>query len=214
MPVWFVRVLLPIIAAGFLHNGALADTSGQIRLADLTAHATVTGLIDNSAFLPSTAAQPAHRDFTGSIALGEVLMGTDPALFTSTEVLGKNPQVFPAVTLAFYTAGGDLVPVDREVIRAGSTAAGTSYWDMIVQPGRVWSEPQDGEWSRAAFPFALVHSIEGESHNGVATFLYREGPSRTCVSKSSSRQHPTMLKTISPLGAFHPQALFPAASKT
>ena len=176
MPVWSVRVLLTsIAAAGFVNTGALADTSDQIRLADLIEHAAVTGLIDNSAFLPSAAAQPAHRDFTGSIALGEVLMGTDPAVFTSTDVFGKNPQVFPAVTLAFFTADGDLVPVDRDVIRAGSTAAGISYWDMIVQPGRVWSEPQDGEWSRAAFPFALVHSIEGESHNGVATFLYRKG---------------------------------------
>ncbi|MCU0905744.1 MAG: serine hydrolase, partial [Tabrizicola sp.] len=52
------------------------------------------------------------------------------------------------------------------------TPEGTSYWDVIVQPGRVWSEPEDGAWSRASFPFALVHSIEGESHNGVATFLY------------------------------------------
>lgn len=33
----------------------------------------------------------------------------------------------------------------------------------------------DGDWSRAAFPFALVNSIEGETHNGVATFLYRSG---------------------------------------
>ena len=31
---------------------------------------------------------------------------------------------------------------------------------------RVWSEPADGGWSRAAFPFALVNSLEGETHNG------------------------------------------------
>ncbi len=43
----------------------------------------------------------------------------------------------------------------------------------MIQPGRVWSEPGDGGWSRAAFPFALVNSIEGETHNGLALFLYR-----------------------------------------
>jgi hypothetical protein len=37
----------------------------------------------------------------------------------------------------------------------------------------VWSEPADGGWSRAAFPFALVNAIEGETHNGLALFLYR-----------------------------------------
>jgi hypothetical protein len=30
-------------------------------------------------------------------------MGTDPAVFAATDVLGKNPQIFPAVTLAFFT---------------------------------------------------------------------------------------------------------------
>jgi hypothetical protein len=160
--------------SGAMSTGALADTSGRISLADLTGQEAVLGLIDNAAFLPGDGAQSAHHDFTGSIAFGEAEMGTDPAVFAAAEVMGKNPQIFPAVTLAFFTWDGDLVPVARDVIRSGSTPDGASYWDVIVQPGRVWSEPQDGEWSRASFPFALVHSIEGESHNGVATFLYSD----------------------------------------
>ena len=59
------------------------------------------------------------------------------------------------------------------MIRAGTGPDGRSYWDIIVQPGRVWSDPADGGWSRASFPFSLMHSIEGETHNGVATFLYK-----------------------------------------
>ena len=169
------RVLMSVMAvSGAMSTGALADTSGRISLADLTGQEAVLGLIDNAAFLPGDGAQSAHHDFTGSIAFGEAEMGTDPAVFAAAEVMGKNPQIFPAVTLAFFTRDGDLVPVARDVIRSGSTPDGASYWDVIVQPGRVWSEPQDGEWSRASFPFALVHSIEGESHNGVATFLYSD----------------------------------------
>ena len=61
------------------------------------------------------------------------------------------------------------------MIRYGSNDQGRSYWDIIVQPGRVWSQPDDGGWSRAGFPFALVNSIEGETHNGLATFLYKDG---------------------------------------
>ncbi|MEY3309517.1 MAG: hypothetical protein RLZZ413_3555, partial [Pseudomonadota bacterium] len=169
-----LSLVATMAVAGFLASGALAETSGRLTLADLAGNEVMPTLIDNAAFLPGTDAQPARHDFTGRLVLGEVEMGTDPAVFAATEVMGKNPRVFPALTLAFYTKNGDLVPVRRDVIRAGSTPQGTSYWDVIVQPGRVWSQPEDGEWSRASFPFALVHSIEGESHNGVATFLYSE----------------------------------------
>ena len=71
--------------------------------------------------------------------------------------------------------GRDLVPVTQDLIRAGSQPGTRSYWDLIVQAGRVWSEPGDGGWSRASFPFSLVHTLEGETHNGLATFLYRDG---------------------------------------
>lgn len=130
------------------------------------------GLTDNRWFMPSDDAVEAKHDFLGTIVLEEVEMGTEPAQFSTTDVLGKNPRIFPAVEIAFFTHGKDLVPVSRDVIRYGSTDKGRSYWDVIVQPGRVWSEPGDGGWSRASFPFALVHSIEGETHNGIATFLY------------------------------------------
>lgn len=132
------------------------------------------GLTDNRWFMPSDDAVEARHDFLGTIVLEEVEMGTEPAQFSTTEVLGKNPKIFPAVEIAFFTHGSDLVPVSRDVIRYGSTDKGRSYWDVIVQPGRVWSEPGDGGWSRASFPFALVHSIEGETHNGIATFLYND----------------------------------------
>ncbi|TXH36363.1 MAG: hypothetical protein E6Q98_11770 [Rhodospirillaceae bacterium] len=134
-----------------------------------------TGLAENYWFLPGADAKPALQDFTGTLVLQEAEMGTNPAKFTSRKVLGKDPKIFPAVRLSFFTYKGDLVPVTQDVIRAGSTPAGHSFWDIIVQPGQVWSEPGDGGWSRAAFPFSLVHSVEGETHNGIATFLYRGG---------------------------------------
>jgi hypothetical protein len=132
------------------------------------------GLSDNEAFMPSDDAVKAKYEFLGTLVLEEVEMGTEPAQFSSMEVLGKNPKIFPAIEIAFFTRKDDLVPVSRDVIRYGSTDKGRSYWDVIVQPGRVWSEAGDEGWSRASFPFALVHSIEGETHNGLATFLYND----------------------------------------
>ncbi len=161
--------------AGLLTVGAMvARAAEQITQQQLLGTELVTGLTDNSAFLSSPQAGPAKHDFTGSLKLDEAGMETEPAAFKLSEVMGKNPKIFPAVSLSFFAANGDLVPVERDVIRAGSSAEGTGYWDMIVQPGRVWSEPGDGEWSRASFPFSLMHSIEGETHHGVATFLYND----------------------------------------
>ena len=116
-----------------------------------------------------------HAPFLGTLQLTETEMTTLPAVLSPPSVLGRNPKLFPGVTLSFFTDKGDLVPFTQDVIRYGSGARGRSYWDIIVQPGRVWSQPDDSGWSRAGFPFALVNSIEGETHNGLATFLYKDG---------------------------------------
>jgi CubicO group peptidase (beta-lactamase class C family) len=151
-----------------------AQTADRIPLEQLLGTAEPSGLINNAAFLAAGRAHPARYDFVGTLQLSEITMGTTPPAFKVPKVMGKDPKVFPGAKLSFFTQNGDLVPVDREVIRVGSTPDGASYWDMIVQPGRVWSEPGDGKWSRASFPFSLVHSIEGETHNGVATFLFTD----------------------------------------
>jgi hypothetical protein len=46
---------------------------------------------------------------------------------------------------------------------------------VIPQFGRVWREPTDSGWSRAAFPLMLVNDTENHAHQGLATFLYRDG---------------------------------------
>jgi len=121
------------------------------------------------------AAAKAHEAFDGTLKFSETPLLTDPAKFKKDSVLGKNPQVFPAVSLSFVTEGDDLIPSTQDVIRNGTLAAGHSFWDIIVQPGKTWSEASDDGWSRASFPFSLVNSIEGETHNGVAMFLYKAG---------------------------------------
>jgi CubicO group peptidase (beta-lactamase class C family) len=139
----------------------------------LTGGAEPTALLDNSRFVPAAEAAPAHEPFEGTVQLAEIEMRTEPASFKSRDVLGKDPKIFPAVSLSSFTEGDDLVPVTQDVIRYGSTPTGRSFWDIIVQPGKVWSDTGDDGWSRASFPFSLVHSIEGETHNGVALFAYR-----------------------------------------
>lgn len=170
-----LRILLTAFLAVtlFWTHPANADTSRQMLRGDeLRAVITPAGLVDNRWFMPVEGAGVAKHYFTGTLVLQELEMGTDPATFSSREVLGKDPKFFPAMSIAFFTDNGDLVPVSQDVIRYGSTKEGRSYWDVIVQPGRVWSESGDGGWSRASFPFALLHLIDGETHIGLATFLY------------------------------------------
>ncbi len=164
-------VLVLLTAAA---TGAPAEVR-TLRAGDFATTATGVGIVDNRAFVPSARALPAHEPFHGTLRLGEQRMTTVPADLGFHQMLGKDPQFFPRIDLAFTTVDGDLVPATEEVIRSGSLAGGRSYWDLIVQSGQVWSEPDDGGWSRAAFPFSLVHSQEGETHNGLATFRYRRG---------------------------------------
>ena len=147
----------------------------RIGAAELLSPAWSGEITSNTAFTPAADAATAHQPFLGTLRLSETAMSTQPAAIAPPAVLGRNPRLFPGVALSFFTDHGDLVPFTQDVIRYGSGKQGHSYWDIIVQPGRVWSQPDDGGWSRAGFPFALVNSIEGETHNGLATFLYKDG---------------------------------------
>lgn len=147
----------------------------RIDATELLSPAWSGGVIPNTAFTPGVDAAEARAPFLGTLRLTETEMITEPAAFAPRSVLGRDPKLFPGVAISFFTDKGDLVPFTQDVIRYGSSHVGRSYWDIIVQPGRVWSLPADGGWSRAGFPFALVNSIEGETHNGLATFLYKDG---------------------------------------
>jgi hypothetical protein len=152
-----------------------AVSMASISLGDLQESRWSGPLTENSAFAPAANAAAAHAPFVGTLSLTETMMTTLPPTFKSVTVLGREPQLFPAVNLTFITVGQDLVPVSQELISAGSSGRRRSYWDLIVQPGAVWSTPEDHGWSRGGFPFALVNSREGETHNGLATFAYKDG---------------------------------------
>ncbi len=160
-----------VLWAGFAH----AADRVELTISELTGDQQPTKLVRNEAFLPPENAQAALAPFNGTLTLSETVMATEPAKLKNDNILGKNPAVFPAAVLSFVTSDGDLVPANQDILRYGSTPDGKSYWDIIVQAGKVWSEPGDDGWSRASFPFSLMHSIEGETHNGVALFLYKDG---------------------------------------
>src|SRR5262249_28166107 len=157
---------------GVLLCGALPALSSRpaqavgerIEAAELHAEHRSGGVIDNRAFTPGAGAAPPIEPFLGTLELTEATMRSKPDKIAPVPVLGRDPQLLPGVPLSFFTDGEDLVPFTQDVLRYASAGLGKSFWDVLVQPGRVWSDPRDGGWSRAAFPFALVNSIEGETH--------------------------------------------------
>jgi hypothetical protein len=172
-------LVLCLLTWGAAHCATTTTTASaatqRISAVELLSPAGSGKVIANSAFTPGSDAAREHEPFLGALQLTETEMTAEPAVFSPPSVLGRDPKLFPGVAISFFTNKGDLVPFTEDVIRYGSINRGRSYWDIIVQPGRVWSQPDDGGWSRAAFPFALVNSIEGETHNGLATFLYKQG---------------------------------------
>ncbi len=131
--------------------------------------------LDNAAFYPGESALQAP-EFCGTLRIAQASMHTAPEL---AEPLpdGRDARLFPGVSLLFFTLGDILVPAQRGSIVAESAPGGIpSYWSVIPQFGRVWREPGEGSgWSRAAFPLMLVNDTENHAHQGLATFLYRQG---------------------------------------
>ncbi len=122
----------------------------------MAAGASPEGPIHNDYFMPLGEPAPALHDLSGVIGF----IGSD-------FLVGEGG--FPSFWAAFITVDDYLVPVDRDILL---TASGD--WDIILSPGRVWSEPGDGGWSRASLPFTLVGRKWNVSRNGLATFLYND----------------------------------------
>jgi CubicO group peptidase (beta-lactamase class C family) len=78
-------------------------------------------------------------------------------------------SLFPGFSVEFFTYEEYLVPAQRDIVPASD---GDSFWSVILSPGKLWSEANDGGLSRASFPFLLVAQDSNESHNGMATFVY------------------------------------------
>ncbi|MEI4261558.1 hypothetical protein [Roseovarius sp. D0-M9] len=131
-------------------------------------------LVANSAYLPAEGHEAAATPFNGTLRLEAVEMQMEPAL-ESREVMGQDAMIFPGVELQFFTHEGDLVPTTQAVITPDEDMSNGSFWQIIIQPGRVWSEEGDNGWSRASFPFALMNRLETDTHNGVASFAYKDG---------------------------------------
>jgi hypothetical protein len=129
--------------------------------------------VDESALaMPAGAADPAHT-FEGRLALiGEATEGSFSIIKGDLDPASEAPHL-PEFDYAFVQSGSYLIPVERGLIITDHP-----NWNLILEPGRVWQEAGDGDYSRASFPFGLVWKGSNATFNGTMTFLF----DRTTVS--------------------------------
>jgi CubicO group peptidase (beta-lactamase class C family) len=151
---------------------AQAPPPGAVRDA-LTAEELLGGrfpqLVHNGYFLPVGEPQAAAHRLSGTLHFREWPMST---LHPDRIWSGSGCRLFPQIDLPVVSHQGHLVPLRRGLILSGERRQ--SYWNVIVEPGRVWQEAADGGLSRAAFPFTLTDNQVGQARNGVATFVFDE----------------------------------------
>ena len=132
------------------------------------------GPVQNDYFMPFEDADPALHEFSGTLAIASTKMS-----YRRIWARG-NFGSFPALKINFFTYQGRLVPIERNKLLKSEKStwfhlfypAFSGHWNIILAPGRIWSEPGDNGYSRASFPFTLVHSKWSQTHNGIATFLF------------------------------------------
>ena len=121
--------------------------------------------VHNAYFTPHAGSGEALHDFSGTLTIAEAKIAG--RRFGTAAI--RNFGMFPALKVDFFSHKGHLVPTARDRLLRGSGA-----WNIVLGPGRIWSEPGDRGYSRASFPFTLVGSLAGRTHNGIATFLFNE----------------------------------------
>ena len=144
------------------------NTRVQLGADQLRAAGAVASQVDNATFLPRESSADAQHGLALSLDILQTPMNCN---HQGVAVNGKAIDLFPAARFRLVSDGSDLVPLDRDLLR---NPEGESYWDVTLSPGKVWSEPEDGGWSRAALPFQLSNIFENDTHHGIATFLYND----------------------------------------
>lgn len=140
----------------------------------LIAGTVVDAPLDYAEYAPRAGARPASNVFTGRLRLDT---GVQQNYFSlqhdSLELVSPaRPGVdtLPSFSFEFVQDGSHLVPVVR-----GPVINEHNWWEFVLGTGAVWDEDNDRGWSRAAIPFALMERRENCLHNGVLTFLFRDG---------------------------------------
>src|SRR5262249_34542325 len=89
-------------------------------------------------------------------------------LFGDATANGSAARSLPPFRFGFVQDSETLLPLVRGPVRGGH-----ANWEWVLEPGRVWDEPDNGGFSRAAIPFGLQERNANCTHVGVLTFAFK-----------------------------------------
>lgn len=163
-------MVMPVTAAA----QAAAPVRTTLGITALTQGRDADARVDFSAYAPQADASAAlpRNHFEGRLQLLNPASGGGFAAIVDryqATPAGDSPRKhLPAFDFEFVQAGSHLIPLRRDSIPSDHPD-----WEFVLTPGRVWDEPGDAGYSRAALPFALQQKNANCIHNGVLTFLFK-----------------------------------------
>ncbi len=161
------RLLASLISAAFVGQAAANELS---REALLNGHGYLQPL-DLKEYTPALDAPSPIQHFEGRLTLTrQGTNGYRSVALDRSFLVSSHRQVaeLPNFDFEFVADGGNVIPVRRGTIPGRHPA-----WEIILEPGRVWEDAEDGGYARVALPFALEERNENCMHNGVLTFLFK-----------------------------------------
>ena len=155
---------------------AAAAVSGQAGGRDLSRAVLMQGTsypqpIDLQAYTPPVDAPVPGKHFEGRLGFTASGRNGYRSLHVDRSFLGpghRQVDSLPDFDFDFVVDSGDIIPARR-----GAMPGSHPSWEIIVEPGRAWDSAEDGDYTRAALPFALEERNENCMHNGMLTFLIR-----------------------------------------
>lgn len=150
-----------------------ADPARTLTREFLFGTASLDAPVATSEFAPSNEAAAPRATFPGRLTLSRDRSGSGLRVirddYGTARTSAGTLKSLPSFDFDFVVDGESLVPVKR-----GPVASAHPQWEFILEPGRLWSEPGDGEYTRAALPFSLAERNANCTHNGLMTFLFDE----------------------------------------
>jgi hypothetical protein len=138
-----------------------------LRFDDLMNGFDFNGPVEEAALTPPDRAAQPVQVFEGRLELlGEKEGGHLEILRGEMEA---EYAYLPEFDFEYVQSNGYLIPVQRGLIIADHP-----WWNLILEPGRVWQEAGDGGYSRASLPFALTVKGSNAAFDGTLTFLFDE----------------------------------------
>ncbi|HHI88716.1 MAG TPA: hypothetical protein ENK01_02080, partial [Hellea balneolensis] len=156
-----------------VHLAKTRDLPEHIPFAAFFANKKLKSPYAGQAFAPSAQAQKPVQPLSGSLELSAPVRADKFEILKDEfgyDILSGKFRLLPTFRIGLVSDGETLIPVTR-----GPMQNTHPDREWLFEPGKIWREPGDEGWMRAALPFAFQERNANCIHNGLMSFLYRDG---------------------------------------